>query len=578
MNGCAVVMRQFAKALRVRCVLAAILVLLGAASACTASHPGAAGPSGRSASPTANALNLATLLRLSWATNGSVGFFVESADIAQSMSLYSTRWWLDILTATHGGDASNAGLDVAAVRGWVSPFASGQNVDGGDAATLPALERIDDAVDILKNIGVQPDQPAVARALESLRRGDQYEAQPGGTGDWADTAFAVSLYRAIGLSPPAAVADALAKQVPRAIDDRHTADILSFTVPVIASLSTSGVAAQADLLRTELNWIQAQQGTLPVLARISIATSLKPVVRSLGAPPWNTDVLCSGLGISPDGVTAIQGTSPDPQLTAQALSLGCIKQQALPPWSPAGWPNSQAISASLPSSVDGMRVATFLEDGSKYADSLRAELQRVWVPAFKGQPTGPESVAADLMAGQLGLPLIVAPSANDIRDALATNSSNTVSELLVGLDAYPAGIVAPTVQSIGAAAVTPTGGASDETSLDPLTNGVVDELKARLTHVATEHVAALAVLSSLRTGPSLYASAPGGSTSLTATMIAAWITGTKLPTVALERARICQSEYACTGGNPPTAIPELQVAAAVVALATPAANQVPISF
>lgn len=450
---------------------------------------------------------------------------------------------------------------------------------GGDAATLPVLERIDDAVDILDRIGVRPDPAAVTRSLQSLRRGNEYAAQPAGKGDWADTVLALSLYRKVSAVPPTAVVEHVSRQVPGAINDRRPADLLPFIVPVLSSLSGSVPPEQAGQLGNTLNWIQSQLFTLPVLARMSIATSLRPLIASLGQPWWRAAEICPGLDISLAGVSAVKAARPDPQLTAEALSLGCIERQQVPAWSPSGWPNVQTVSASLPASVDGMRVAVAIGATSRYMSALQRQFRLVWVPALGAHPSEPAAVAADLMARLLGLPPVVTRSASQIADALATDTPNTLSELLLGLVTHPNGITQTTGQATAAAASTSASGSAGGSGSGPLAEAVVDELKARLAHAPDDHVAALALLNTLQAGPDLYALTPAGSPSLTATIIAAWIRRTPLPSAALHVAGICRSEYSCTYGTPPTATaPPLQTAAAAAVLANPADNLFPFSF
>src|SRR5688572_22144531 len=61
----------------------------------------------------------AEILAQTWATNGSVGFFIDAFEAAgDSMSLYDTAWWLEVLTE----QSETSRLDPQSVRAWVLPL------------------------------------------------------------------------------------------------------------------------------------------------------------------------------------------------------------------------------------------------------------------------------------------------------------------------------------------------------------------------------------------------------------------------------------------------------------------------
>lgn len=173
-----------------RSVVASLLVTalgLFPVAACTTSRDHAPSrPSVIASAPAATpAVDTArNLLAASWASNGSLGFFVEAPDIPRAMSLYDTRWWLEAYSHQH--ESVPPSLIKTALRAWVAPLAAGRPSDAGDSAALPLIERIDDGAAILTALGGAIDSAPIIRALETLRDGAMYRSGASKTPDWGE--------------------------------------------------------------------------------------------------------------------------------------------------------------------------------------------------------------------------------------------------------------------------------------------------------------------------------------------------------------------------------------------------------
>lgn len=561
-------------------VLCLALTLVG--FACAACTSGVARPQQPSTSADAQSTAAAAalpvdsasaLLSASWASNGTIGFFIEAPDVGQAMSLYSTRWWLEVYTRQHHIIVPT--LDRAAVRAWVLPLAAGEPAVGGDAARLPAMARLDEAVRTLSALGGSINSGPTVAALETLRAGGMYRSGPGAAADWGDTFLALSVYRALGVPAPAAVTAATAVQVHHALTDQNPADLLDGTVPALASLTPQAAAQDRPALAIELAWVQAQLPRLPVLGRVAVATALAPVSAQAGAPRWAPATVCAGLRVSPSGVAASASTAPDPQLTANALALGCLTQQSVPPWTLSGWPNTDAVTTSLPASVDGFRVAAGAGLTRRYAGQLRSELMQVWAPAYVAKPTATVAVAADLLARELNVPLVAPESSAGVHLALAsTDPRSATTALLQAAVTYPKGIQGDRPANAGLFPV-PAGQPAAA-----LTAAVADELRARVTADAALHRSAVAVIATLRLrSTALYTLGSATVPSLLATIFGSWIMGRPLSGAALRSAGICGPGYwSCVDDSGSTRVPALQTAAAVEVLSQPGSDSYPFAF
>jgi hypothetical protein len=511
------------------------------------------------------------LLTSSWASNGSVGFFVEAADPMAAMSLYNTRWWLDIYTGEHR--AIPADLDSRQVGAWVTSVLS-RHTTGVDADQLPVIERLDDGMAILARLHEPLDRSTVLRALNGLRRGVRYRSGAGKTPDWGDTFLALSLYRRLGVSAPALVRAAAAAQVRDALHDRTAADLLGRIVPALASLSAGPRVAAGPALGDELRWIAGKLATISPLARVSVAAALAPVLARAGLPHWPTAEICADLDLSSAGVAASTGSAPDPQLTDNALALGCAAHQVVPPWTPLGWPSRDAIDMSLPASVDGLRVAAAVGSAAQYAPFVGRELNQVWAPSLGRQDDPSIAAAADTLARELRR----RPAAPASRPAVLTavrsaDPRAATPELLLGLLTFPRGLD-------GARSTTPPKRTSRASDASDLTLAIADELRFRLTRNPSLHATALRLLRPLALPSSLYALATADHASLFATVFGNWITGRPLPLAALRHAGSCGATAwpSCTDGDPATTVPALQIAAAAAVLDHPAPAGYPFAY
>lgn len=562
----------------VACLSVVILVLLSVAACTTSggrarSHPSAIASAPAAPRPVDTARHL---LAASWASNGSLGFFVEAPDIAQAMSLYDTRWWLDAYSDQHR--SFPPGLDKAALRAWVEPLAAGRTTRGGDAADLPPLERIDAGVAILTALGGAVDTGPIVGAVETLRDGARYRSGVSKTVDWGDTFLALSVYRRLGVTPPTQVTAGLSAQVRRSLADRNPSDLLDVTVPALSSLTKSSASAAPARLRTELQWIGTQLTELPVLGRVAVATTLTPLLAWVGLPRWATAQVCAGLSVSPSGVAASSSAAPDPQLSANALALGCTAKQDVPPWTSSGWPNRNTIETSLPASVDGMRVAAAAGTTQRYFDTLRRELARVWAPALAAKPSTTVAVAADLLSRQLHVPLVAPASRADVEKALASaDPTAATAELLLGLVTYPHGIGRGTVPAPTSSS--PSDARTSRTGAD-LAVAIADELGARLTgNMATHASAARTVQALYSPSTSIYSLEPSAQASLIATIFGYWITRHALPEARLRASGMCTKGYwACLDDSSSTQVPALQIAAAAQVLLHPTNDSYPFAF
>ncbi|PZS19254.1 MAG: hypothetical protein DLM57_04475 [Pseudonocardiales bacterium] len=563
---------------RVRSIIACLSATVLGLSACTTSGGSARShPSVTAAAPAVAPLvdTARDLLAASWASNGSLGFFVEAPEIAQAMSLYDTRWWLEVYSHQHR--SFPPGLDKAALRAWAQPLAAGQPAGGGgDASDLPPLERIDDGVAILTALGGTIDARPIVGALNTLRDGAMYRSGASKTADWGDTFLALSVYRRIGVTPPTPVMAGVSAQVDRALADRSPADLFDVTVPALSSLTKTFASSARARLRTEMQWIGTQLAELPALGRVAVATTLTPLLAWVGLPRWSVAQVCAGLFVSPSGVAASNSDVPDPQLSANALSLGCTTKQDVPPWTTSGWPNRNAVEASLPASVDGMRVAAGAGTTEHYVGTLRRELAQVWAPALAAKPSTPVAVAADLLSRQLHVPLVAPASRSGVERALANpDPAAATAELLLGLVTFPRGIGDGTVP-----ARTPSSPIDARTSRPgaDLAVAIADELRARLTGDLTFHASAARTMLALYS-TSLYSLRPSTKASLIATIFGYWITKHALPEARLRASGICTKGYwLCHDDSSSTQVPALQTAAAAQVLLHPTNDSYPFGF
>lgn len=381
------------------------------------------------------------------------------------------------------------------------------------------------------------------------------------------------------MTPPIRVTAAQSAQVHHALGDRTPADLLDVTVPALSALLTKSSASAARApLRTELQWIGTQLAALPALGRVAVATTLTPLLAWVGLPRWSTVQVCAGLTVSPSGVAASSSDAPDPQLSANALSLGCTAKQEVAPWTSSGWPNRDAVETSLPASVDGRRVAAASGMRQHYVGTLRRELARVWAPALAAKPTITAAVAADLLSRQLHVTLVAPASRSDVEQALASPDPAAVSaELLFGLVTYPQGIGRGTVPTHTSSS--PPAAHTSQTG-SSFADAIADELRARLTGDATIHASAARMVQFLySTSTSLYSLGPSAKPSLIATIFGYWITGHALPGYRLRAGGICTKAYwACREISSATPVPALQTAAAARVLLHPTNDLYPFAF
>ncbi len=548
-------------------MVAATAILAAALLAgCTSTHH----PSSRASTPTPSSaarLSAQGLIDESWASNGKRGFFIDAAGpTGGSMSLYDTAWWTRVLV---DGGKPLTGLRASAVGQWLVPLLDGSADGSADSSTMPRIAVLEAAVNLATSLHLDFPRQAVAERVESLRVGPMYRSSPTAkTGDWGTTAAAIGVLREIGASPPQIVTSNLAAQIHAAITVRSRKQVLSFVIPVLSTMTAAQVRSAGTTLDDQLTWIESQLPDMTALERLSAASGTRPVLAAAGRRSWSAAEVCGRLDTADGGVRAGPNTGVDAQVTAIAIEAGCHVDAAPPPWTSAGWPDDQAISGAVPASVAGLRIAYAVGSTKQFLAAIRAQLSDVWLARTTGSDVDPAALIMLCHLTSVTPPASLQPT--DVSAAVAASADGqSLAALLIGWLQH--------LKATAPSALAPSAGVAN------VFEAAADELKFRLTGDNRFHAAAQTVLSKLAVTSNLYAVSPGtsGSTappSVVATAIASWIMGTPLPSAALQRAGLCDSQMSCGRGgrNSPIDSP-LRATAAVAAILHPDQASFPIA-
>jgi ubiquinone biosynthesis protein UbiJ len=542
--------------------LVLVLALLLAACAPPASEPK---PTTTPTMPLVRPNSLTSLLTSSWATNGSVGYFVDDyGNAGGAVSLYDTAWWQKIARMT---GIQQDRLNPDAVSRWLLPIMRGEadEMSNADSTTNPRLAVLETTTDLALGLEIRIEAQNVASQIEQLRAGDLYKSRPtDATGDLGSTALAISILRKVGIHPPAAVMAKIETQLGAALSTRRPEDVFNLTIPVLTTLDAAQISQNHDKVAGQLAWIRDQLPAMNPITRLTAAASLKSLVASVSGETWPRELYCKNLLTSADGVLVAENTRVNARATFAALDLGCIAAVTPPPWTIHGWPNQQTISAALSASVAGARLAGVLSRLDQFKPFLQAAIERHWSRSSGSDPAQTASLA------MLTKILELSWTAPDL--------SSQVTETVAGplqpqsLVVLLAGWATATKPPIG------TRKSSSEqlpTDRPTMIAATAAELKFRLTGDVQLHQYSLALLASLAVDDMYAAAVSPGQTaepSVVATALAAWISGKPMPTQSLIEAGLCNVDLSCSAREVHEGSPldsPLRASAAMVAMSKP---------
>lgn len=474
------------------------------------------------------------LLEQAWATNGSTGFFVDDGGApATALSLYDTAWWQQAIT---DDPQRRARLDGETVAAWLLPILYG-DFHGGDADTagMPPLAILDNAVTLANLLQIPLDGQRVATQLEDLRDGTLYRSDAKTTADWGSTAIAIKILRSVGHQPPSEVLSNLEAKVPDALASRHPANLFTFSIPVLTTMSPARMRAAGAALTNQLAWVESQLPAMIPLERLTASAALRPLVMQTTGKGWSTQAVCRGLLTTADGVKINERGTVDAQATATASKLGCVRKVTPPPWTIAGWPSTPTTASALQASVAGARIALATGTLASYTPLLLASTSRYWAPGMT--TTSANLPGLSMLAKLLRSPWPVPTTMGPVTEAVkAPATMQTFPTLLTGWLS-------------GVKLATGTSAAAQQQTETSIFLAAASELKFRLTGDAKHHADSLSVLKRL-TVAGLYASTSRdgvvATPSVVATAIAAWILGEGVPVAALTAAGLCGLELTCS--------------------------------
>ena len=485
-------------------VLAALLAVVGVAG-CGRDAPAAPAPA------TAHRLDpadLAALLRDSWVSDGTRGFFIDGAHgtASPAFSLYDTYWQLRL----GGGN----GVSAAAVAGWLNgDLDAGTNTSG-----LPAIVALDYAVSTLTLLHAPVDAGRVRTGLERLRQGGLYRQDlTAGAPDWGSTAVAVRLLTRLALPVPTEVTAATAAAL--AAGRAPTPGAMVALLETVADLSAGGPAGPPPPAVGAL--ARAVEDTLapatPDAAWLSAQYALRRAAAALhlGVPPIDRTACAAVVGA--DATVRLPGqNSGDPQATFYARELGCTggRTPAVPPHAPAGWPTRAAVDGAPAASAAALRVADRLGLGGGYRPALARQLRDVWLRPGPVASTTAANLA--LLAAQLP------PGTGAAPPATVAGTGDDTALLVRAIELSATGDRSGSAKaSFVAAAATPRPGRS-------MTRAAWLALAGRLFDVPQLRAEAASEAAQLRIAPGIYAAGRTTATgpaagSLDASAIGAWI-------------------------------------------------------
>jgi hypothetical protein len=321
-------------------------------------------------------------LRRRWFTNGRDGFFLDPVgSVGNALSLYNSLWWWKYSRSV----GVDAGLNATEVQGWLSPLIGDPNSGLADSSGAPLVGILEAGTELELGLNISPDAPRLSSGIDSLRIGGLYASKTSGnappptTGDWSSTGTAVRVLRLIREQPPEIVKQEIRNASSRAKSDRKIGDVATFIVPVLTASILIGDPLGPWL--SEIEWIRSTVTSMPTTPAVEITASLNEV-----APGLKTSATPAECREFYDQVLS-EARSVDPHLLVNALSVGCSRPDVpIPVHGIAGWPNAQALSSALSSTMYGLLVTNGIQTGglNAYREAVRDALRNGILPGRTG--------------------------------------------------------------------------------------------------------------------------------------------------------------------------------------------------
>ncbi|MEV4517929.1 hypothetical protein AB0K00_54350 [Dactylosporangium sp. NPDC049525] len=532
----------------VRRALAALLTVTVLAACQSGQRPPAGASATPAVTPAANPApgtapdvgQVRTLLADSWVSDGRHGYFVDDAWSAtrSPFSLYDTYWRLRL--EQPGGTV----LDRDAVARWLPGPLQGRQ----STSPLPAMGQISYAARIASMMDIPAN--GAGPALEALRSGGRYRTTGTSAPNWGSTALAVEALTLSRLPVPDAVTATLRAALSEDGPPWTAATAVETLIPQLqAAAALSGAGLPPQLLARRVQQALHALGDQPDVVWLGAQAQLREDAARLGIPTTAFPQRGCDQLLRPDGTVAVPGqAAPDPQLTFYARAVGCARTVVppSPPRSRAGWPPADGIGRALPISLAGLRLARILGPPDPAMDDrLRSTLLDTWLPALSG-PAPAGGIGRTLVASRLRiLAAEVAPAERTRIDlAVAGERPDLRDDLQRLLSMVDAAQLADDTARRAAAAGVPASGQRS------MFSAAAEELAARLGGDPARHANATATTTALRLDGGLYLVAaeptgtpPADAGSLTATVLAAWITGTSVPVTWWAGRGLCRAGH-----------------------------------
>lgn len=420
------------------------------------------------------------------------------------------------------------------------------------------MERIELAASIFKKFHWAVDKASLERELNSYRVGNEYNAGVlGSAPDLAQTVLAVSIMHELGVPIPLVVSKLLKRDVVFALLDRQPQD-LSTIVSLLISLSAGDASHYATQIMATLSWINSIKADVSPPAQLALSTSLAPVAATVHDPHWAGISLCRGVTISNGEVVVSSSSNPDPQLTVDAVSLGCISKPSYPPVTTDGWPNIVAISENLQASIDGLRLASEVEEEGQFTTGIKTELTKVWIPDSNHNPGEIGGIVE--IEPLLGLKSTAPPGLQaQVASALTNPNPSNIALLAGALFVGKRFSIQEVRIAASLARKLPSGGIGEALTL---------ELLSELATSRYLHLEAIQALAGYQVTRGVYSIAAHGRPSIWASIIGDWVVKQQVPLKKLESIGQCSSITSCSetsSNGRKTLQPSLQIAAAIIA-------------
>jgi hypothetical protein len=492
---------------------------------------------------------LRELLLDSWVSDGKHGYFVDDAwsSTRSPFSLYDTYWNLRL------GELDpqrRVKLKKESVARWLEAAQRGQ------AGRLPAIAQIHYAAHIAMMVGADVDRMHVGDALETLREDGRYRTGGDSKPNWGSTDLAVDVLVSLGLPVPDAVTTAVRNGLEQVRPPLDAPRVVEDVAPLLSVASTlkAGVPTREALLK-RINEAVVALGEDADNVWLAAQASLRQSALRLGGrlSPL-TDSMCDRLH-GPGRTIAMPGAAaPDPQLSLYARSAGCV-QTVLPPpeaHSRAGWPLPEAVGNAMQATTAGVRLSEIVDVRDlSVQERVRNTVFDIWLPNDATSPDLADLEKALQAARLRALGTSFSPDDQKrldqaLGDPPIVGAADDLSRMLALANIFH--VKDPSLRR--AAAVRVSNASPSTATSSTIFAAVADELIARILGSDAMHARAVATTRSLHVTDGLYAlghvaesalttaSAIG---SMTASVLAAWITGSSIPILAWNSFGLCQS-------------------------------------